>query len=47
MKSLCHFVGEGEWWSTEGLNKRLIREEDVNVTGQEQDTSCGAGFVGG
>jgi len=32
MQELHYFIGESGWWSAEGLNERLIREEDVYVT---------------
>jgi len=32
MQKLNYFIGESGWWSAEGLNERVIREENVYVT---------------
>ena len=32
MQKLHLFIGERGWWSAEGLNERVIREENVYVT---------------
>ena len=32
MQKLHYFIGERGWWSAEGLNERVIREENVYVT---------------
>ena len=32
LQKLHYFIGERGWWSAEGLNERVIREENVYVT---------------